>query len=130
MTRKTGKKTKRINRTPQELLEAAYEKSGHRDEPEESGPAPGQPWRERLGLPSDEPEPVPVLIPAPVESSAVMAPLLLTVAEVCALLSVSRSTFFRLKKAGEIPGCVSLGGQVRYRREDLEQWVKQMQVLT
>ena len=69
--------------------------------------------------PVASPESVATPVPA-------IVPLLLTAAEVCALLSVSRATFFRMKKAGEVPGCVSIGGQVRYRREDLEQWVKQL----
>lgn len=69
------------------------------------------------------PATLPVSVPAP----PALAPLLLTAEQACTLLGVSRAHFFRLKKAGNVPGCVNLGGLVRYRREDLEAWVKQLQ---
>jgi excisionase family DNA binding protein len=50
-----------------------------------------------------------------------VSPLLLTCAEVCKLLSVSRSTLDRLGET--VPGRVKLGGQVRYHRETLENWL-------
>lgn len=70
-----------------------------------------------------EPLTLPVSAPAPLA----LAPLLLTTEQACALLGVSRAHFFRLKKSGLVPGCVNLGGLVRYRREDLESWVRQLQ---
>ncbi|WP_085812742.1 helix-turn-helix transcriptional regulator [Citrifermentans pelophilum] len=66
---------------------------------------------------------VPESAPAPLA----LAPLLLTTEQACALLGISRAHFFRLKKSGLVPGCVNLGGLVRYRREDLESWVRQLQ---
>ena len=59
-------------------------------------------------------------------SAAPLAPLLLTVEQACALLGASRAHFFRMKKAGQLPGCVNLGGLVRYRREDIEDFVRQL----
>ena len=50
-------------------------------------------------------------------------PLLLTIADVCALLNVSRSTLLRLEKAGGLPGRIVLGGQVRYHREVIENFL-------
>jgi len=50
-------------------------------------------------------------------------PLLLTVSQVCALLNISRSTIFRLEKSGEMPGRVNIGGQVRYHRQVIEDWL-------
>jgi excisionase family DNA binding protein len=67
--------------------------------------------------------------PPPAAPVPTADPLLLTIADVCALLNVSRSTIDRLDKSGKLPGRVKLGGQVRYHRETLEQWLKQ-QVLT
>ncbi len=52
-----------------------------------------------------------------------LVPLLLTVAELCELLHVSRMTLHRLEKSGELPGRVKLGGQVRYHREIIEKWL-------
>jgi len=58
-----------------------------------------------------------VSVPEP--SSPRLAPLLLTVGEVCTLLNISRATLYRI----EIPGKVKIGGQVRYHRELLEAWL-------
>ncbi len=51
--------------------------------------------------------------------------LVLTVADVCRLLKISRVTLYRIEKETPLPGRVKLGGQVRYHRETLEQWLKQ-----
>lgn len=56
------------------------------------------------------------------EKGPEILPLLLTVSQVCALLNISRSTLFRLEKSGGIPGRVTLGGQVRYHRQVIEEW--------
>ena len=45
--------------------------------------------------------------------------LVLTVAEVCELLKISRSTLLR----ADIPGKLKIGGCVRYHRETLDQWL-------
>jgi excisionase family DNA binding protein len=128
MTKKTGNKVKRINKTPSELLQSEYEKSQVRMSADS---VPMDILLEQCGISSGDVVPVKTPLPAPVKHVAPapvfrVPPLLLNVSEVCALLGVSRSTFFRMKKADEIPGCVSVGGQVRYRREDLERWVKQL----
>jgi excisionase family DNA binding protein len=60
----------------------------------------------------------------PVVTAPSSASLLLTVADLCALLSISRSTLHRMEKAGEIPGRLKLGGQVRYHRETVEAWLR------
>jgi len=57
------------------------------------------------------------------EKGPEILPLLLTVTQVCALLNISRSTLFRLEKSGGIPGRVTLGGQVRYHRQVIEEWL-------
>jgi excisionase family DNA binding protein len=57
------------------------------------------------------------------EKGLAIIPLLLTVSQVCALLNISRSTLFRLEKSGEIPGRVTIGGQVRYHRQVIEEWL-------
>src|ERR1700686_3003042 len=60
---------------------------------------------------------------APKAPTSTVAPLLLTVADVCALLNVSRSTLLRLEKSGSLPGRVNLGSQVRYHRDVLKAWL-------
>ena len=49
--------------------------------------------------------------------------LLLTVADVCRLLKISRVTLYRIEKDNPLPGRVKIGGQVRYHRESLEKWL-------
>ena len=61
--------------------------------------------------------------PAPAAAAAVDAALLLTVPQVCQLLSISRATFYRLEQAGKIPGRVRLMGNIRYHRPTLEAWL-------
>jgi len=74
-------------------------------------------------------EPVPEAAaarPADVETSAGARPLLLTVAELCALLRVSRSTFYRHGLDGAIPGRVLIAGQVRYHRAEVERYLLEL----
>jgi excisionase family DNA binding protein len=59
----------------------------------------------------------------PAPAVAVDVALLLTVAQVCQLLSISRATLYRLEQAGKIPGRVQLMGHVRYHRPTLEAWL-------
>jgi excisionase family DNA binding protein len=48
----------------------------------------------------------------------------LTVAEVCAELGVSRSTFYTWRQTGKAPRCIKLpNGDVRIRRTDLDSWL-------
>ena len=49
----------------------------------------------------------------------------LTVAEVCAELGVSRSTFYDWRAARKAPHCIKLpNGAIRVRRADLERWLE------
>jgi excisionase family DNA binding protein len=82
----------------------------------------GEPVRE----PSDAPPPA--AAPEGVQGQAAGGgpDLLLTLAEVCAALRVSRSTVERQVKAGAIPGRVKIGGRVRFHRVMFEDWVRRM----
>lgn len=57
---------------------------------------------------------------------APMTALLLTAAQVSEMLGCSRAHFYRIQKTGLIPGRVDLGGLVRYRRADIEAFIKSM----
>jgi excisionase family DNA binding protein len=49
----------------------------------------------------------------------------LTMAEVCEELNVSRSTFYAWRATRQAPRCIKLpNGQIRVRRDDLEQWLQ------
>lgn len=50
-------------------------------------------------------------------------PQLLTIAEVAEWLSVSTDTLTRLRRAGEGPRTVRVGGQWRYRPDDVTAWL-------
>ncbi|MBI2355427.1 MAG: helix-turn-helix domain-containing protein [Deltaproteobacteria bacterium] len=50
--------------------------------------------------------------------------ILLSVAEMCALLKISRATLVRMDKSGQLPGRIKLGGSVRFHRETVETWLK------
>jgi len=52
--------------------------------------------------------------------------LLLSVAEMCALLKISRATLVRMDKSGKLPGRIKLGGSVRFHRETVEAWLKSL----
>ncbi|BCS53866.1 AlpA family transcriptional regulator [Geobacter sp. SVR] len=60
--------------------------------------------------------------PKPVNKEA----LLLSVADMCALLGVSRATLIRMDNGGKLPGRIKLGGSVKYHRETVETWLKEM----
>ncbi|SHL03556.1 transcriptional regulator, AlpA family [Pseudonocardia thermophila] len=48
----------------------------------------------------------------------------LTVAEVCAELGVSRSTFYEWRAKGRAPRCIKLpNGDLRIRRSELDRWL-------
>lgn len=49
--------------------------------------------------------------------------LLYTVHEIAAALRVSRATVDRLQARGELPGKLKIGGQVRYLRDVIDQWL-------
>jgi excisionase family DNA binding protein len=48
---------------------------------------------------------------------------LLSVADVCEVLDVSRTTLYRLKSSGKLPRCIKLGRSVKYRRDEIEAWI-------
>ncbi len=52
-------------------------------------------------------------------------PLLLKAEQGAALLGISRSKFFALMAAGELPGIVRIGRSVRISRTALEAWIRQ-----
>lgn len=62
------------------------------------------------------------------QTSAVVTPtderaLLLTIEEVSRLVGLSVRQIQRLKSLGQFPKEVRIGGSVRWRRSDVEQWV-------
>jgi excisionase family DNA binding protein len=59
--------------------------------------------------------------PAPPDSAA--APVLLDVRAVAALLDCSPRHIYRLADAGRMPAPVRIGSLVRWRRQDLDDWL-------
>uniref|UniRef100_A0AAU3HX06 Helix-turn-helix domain-containing protein n=1 Tax=Streptomyces sp. NBC_01393 TaxID=2903851 RepID=A0AAU3HX06_9ACTN len=56
--------------------------------------------------------------------TAVRARSMLTLAEVCKELSVSRSTFYDWRAKRRAPRCIKLpNGDLRIRRSDLDHWL-------
>ena len=53
------------------------------------------------------------------------APLLLGAKETATLLSISRTSFHRLRTQGLVPMPVRLGRRCLWRVEELQQWVKE-----
>jgi len=48
----------------------------------------------------------------------------LTVAQLCAELGISRSTFYEWRTKGRAPRCIRLpNGEIRVRRAELERWL-------
>lgn len=51
----------------------------------------------------------------------------LTVAEVCAELGITRSTFYDWRAKGKAPRCLKLpNGELRVRRTDFEEWLESL----
>lgn len=50
-------------------------------------------------------------------------PLLITAEEFAELMQVSVRSVWRLRSAGEIPEPVRIGGTIRWRREEVLQWI-------
>lgn len=48
---------------------------------------------------------------------------LIDAARLASMLSVSPRTLYRLKEKGHLPEPIRLGGSVRWRRGDVEQWI-------
>ena len=59
-------------------------------------------------------------------TTAIRQPLLVAQKDVPALLGLSLRAFFRLKSAGVLPLPVAIEGEIKYRRSDLEKWVKRL----
>lgn len=48
----------------------------------------------------------------------------LSIAQVCAELNVSRSTFYDWRAKGKAPRCIKLpNGEIRVRRDELDRWL-------
>lgn len=48
---------------------------------------------------------------------------MITVGQVAAMLACSAKTVYRLTDRGAIPKPIRLGGMLRWRRADIEQWI-------
>jgi excisionase family DNA binding protein len=51
---------------------------------------------------------------------------LLSVAETCVLLKISRATLVRMDKSGILPGRIKMGGSVRFHRETIVNWLQSL----
>jgi len=52
-------------------------------------------------------------------------PVLLTVKEVAELLGFSERTVYRLADSGTMPGPIKIGASVRWRKNELDQWIEE-----
>lgn len=50
--------------------------------------------------------------------------MLLDVTEVARLLSVSKNTIWKLRSTGDLPAPIRLGKLARWRRDEIEAWVR------
>ncbi len=50
-------------------------------------------------------------------------PALITAAQLADMLSVSLRTLWRMRSGGRLPNPVRLGGAVRWRLEEIKQWI-------
>jgi excisionase family DNA binding protein len=48
---------------------------------------------------------------------------LMTVADFCQTIGISRSTWHKLKRTGQTPTIITAGGIQRIRREAVEEWI-------
>lgn len=48
---------------------------------------------------------------------------LMTVADFCQTIGISRSTWHKLKRTGQTPAIITAGGIQRIRREAVEEWI-------
>ncbi len=56
-------------------------------------------------------------------NGAVQLPEFLTVEQFAKLLQVSKRTVWRLQSAGQVPQPIQIGGGVRWRMEDVKNWI-------
>jgi len=75
-------------------------------------------------LPKMPEMPVAVASPAPAGKPAEA---LMTVGEAAALLAVSDKTLYRMARLGQVPHA-RLGGSLRFRREELEAWIREQSI--
>jgi len=122
MSRKQDKKRKSIS---------SVQKQRHKNNLRHSLPEKGEvDCRAReTATPSKSTPPPPATVPqAPLQTSresteTITVPVLLTIDQLCTWLNLSRSTIHRLDKAGDLPGRVLIGRQVRYHRPAIESWI-------
>ena len=50
--------------------------------------------------------------------------LLLTAAQIAVLLNISKRQVWRLVSGGQLPGLVKIGRLSRWRRDDIEKWIR------
>ena len=62
---------------------------------------------------------------APDAGSTSNPPLLIPACEVARLLGISKRTLWRLLSAGKLPAPIRLGNNVRWRLDEVEQWISQ-----
>lgn len=64
----------------------------------------------------------------PEENELSRPPARLTVADLCAELGISRSTFYDWRAKGRAPRCLKLpNGEIRIRRTDFENWLDDLE---
>lgn len=128
MSRKTGKKKKQVHYTPDQLKQASRAYAAAHASPRPVSGASRETLDDVNAFLSGVDTPPVVDEPVTPFSGDIPAgnTLLLTVADLCALLQVSRTTLFRMEKAGEVPGRLTLGGKVRYHRETVETWLRSL----
>jgi predicted DNA-binding transcriptional regulator AlpA len=51
------------------------------------------------------------------------APQLVTLADIGAMIRISRSKIYDLKSSGQLPRCIKIGRSVRWRLRDIEAWI-------
>ena len=59
----------------------------------------------------------------PLLPHAADAPQLIEATEVAKMLGISPRTIWRLKDAGKVPNPISIGSMVRWRREEISDWI-------
>ncbi len=125
-----NKKQKRVNLSREQLLENARRDRTAKilaGSPLTSGAFSAQIIDKPRSKPSEEAEktvtPLVVADPKP-RRAAKQVSILLTVADLCQLLNLSRSSIARMERAGSLPGRVMVGGSVRYHRETIENWIR------
>lgn len=66
----------------------------------------------------------PTASPQPAANRGEDTNLLATPQQVAELLQVSTRSLWRMRKAGKLPNPIRLGASVRWRRDEIEQWVR------